>query len=349
MSAFDPSTSGARAAFAFAALACAATALDGCAPRRAVDGFTGFAQGTTYSVQWPRAAGVDEAALEAAVRAELERIDALLSNYRPDSAVERFNAARSTEPFAAPPELVELLEQARAVHDASAGCFDPTVRPLVGLWGFDGDAPHVPAPDALAAARRRVDLAAVERVDAGHLRKRIPDVEVDVSGIAQGYSAGRLARVLEERGLGDYLVEIGGELLARGHRPDGSGWRVAVEAPTPDGTTIARVLTLPAEPTAVATSGSYRHFFTADGRRYSHVLDPRTGAPVDHDLVSVTVLHRDPALADAWSTALLCLGPGAAQEAAARAGVAALLFTAAGESLREWVSPAFAARWPGTP
>ncbi|HEY8521889.1 MAG TPA: FAD:protein FMN transferase [Gammaproteobacteria bacterium] len=331
-----------------AVLVCAA-ALEACAPQPELVGFTGFAQGTTYSVQWRRPAGVDEKALEAAVAAELDRIDALLSNYRPDSAVERINAARTTEPLAAPAELLELLDRAREVHAASAGCFDPTVRPLVALWGFDGDAPRVPAPDALAAARRRVGLGTLERLDDGHLRKRIPDAEIDVSGIAQGYTAGRLARVLEDRGVRDYLVEIGGELLARGRRPDGSGWRVAVEAPAPSGAAIARVLTLPAEPTALATSGSYRHFFTADGRRYSHVLDPRTGAPVDHALVSVTVLHRDPALADAWSTALLCLGPAEARAAATRANVAALLFTAVDESLEEWASPAFTARWPDAP
>jgi thiamine biosynthesis lipoprotein len=311
-------------------------------PRAALRTVAGVAQGTTYSLQW--VGGPTESVIAEAAELELARIDALLSNYRPDSSLERFNALRSTEPIELPAELVALLDIARTVHEASDGCFDPTVRPLVRVWGFDGDTPAVPDADVLARARSAVGFEHVERVDATHVRKGNPTVEIDMASIGQGYTVARLAELLETHGSEAYLAEIGGEIVARGTKPGAVPWRVGIENPAGDAAGPA--LSLPPDRrTAVITSGSYRHFLAADGRRLSHVIDARSGWPVDHSLLAVTVVGPDAPRAAAWATALLCLGPVEASTSADREGVAALLWIAGDGAVTSVATSAFAEEW----
>jgi thiamine biosynthesis lipoprotein len=154
----------------------------------------------------------------------------------------------------------------------------------------------------------------------------VAGLEVDMASIGQGYTAGRLADLLERSGSTAYLAEIGGEVVARGLKPDGSAWRIGIENPV-SGTGTGPALRMPpAARTAVITSGSYRHYFDADGRRFSHIIDPRSGGPVEHLLLSVTVVGEDAATAAAWGTALLCLGPRDAFDTAERENLAALLW-----------------------
>ena len=320
-------------------------ALSSCARPRTLQTITGLAQGTTYTLQWWTEDRVDTRVLAAAVTAELERLDALLSNYRSDSTLERFNAMRSAEPQELPSELVTLFELAADVHRRSDGCFDPSVRPLVRLWGFDGDDPHVPAADEIAATLARVGLDKLEIVDGEHVRKARPDLEIDMASIGQGYTVGRVSEVVERLGLRNYLFEIGGELAGRGTRPDGKSWRVGIENPDKVDAPL-RALSLPADRlTVVLTSGSYRHNFTEHDRVYGHILDPRTGRSVEHDLVSVTVTGAVAARTAAWGTALLCLGPSQAFDTADREQIAAvfILKTPAGFEVRQ--SKAFGAAW----
>jgi thiamine biosynthesis lipoprotein len=283
--------------------------------------------------------------LTESVTRELERLDALLSNYRSDSVIERFNATRSLEPQELPAEFVSLLELAADIHRRSAGCFDPSVRPLVRLWGFDGDEPHVPGDDEIASTLARVGFDKLEIVDQSHVKKARADLEIDMASIGQGYTVGRISAVVEELGLRNYLFEIGGELAGRGTRPGGKSWRVGIENPDKVDAPV-KALSLPADRlTAVITSGSYRHNFTDHDRVYGHILDPRTGRSVEHDLVSVTVTGDVAARTAAWGTALLCLGPAQAFETAEREQVAAvfILRTAAGFEVRQ--SNAFSAAW----
>jgi thiamine biosynthesis lipoprotein len=305
----------------------------------------GLAQGTTYSLQWT--GGGTPAQVDAAAAAELERIDALLSNYRPDSTLERFNSARTTEPIQLPSELVGLFNVAKTVHAASDGCFDPTVRPLVRAWGFDGETPSVPSAAAIEAARTIVGLDKLELIDASHVRKLRPELEVDMASIGQGYTAQRLAQVLELHGSTNYLAEIGGEVVTRGAKPGDTPWRIGIENPTRDANGAAPALAMPAEArTAVITSGSYRHFLEVDGRRFGHIIDPRSGWPVEHSLLSVTVVSSEAATAAAWATALLCLGPASAKAASDRENLAALLWTGDGGGAAALeVSPTFARDW----
>jgi thiamine biosynthesis lipoprotein len=326
-----------------------ALAAAGCTESPEIESVAGVAQGTTYTLQWWSARRVVEQALAAAASAELDRIDGLLSNYRSDSTLERFNAARSVEPQALPPELVTLLRLAFDVHRASDRCFDPTVRPLVRLWGFDGDEPRVPDPAAITAALADVGLDKLEIVDGQTVRKTRPAVEVDMASIGQGYTVGRLAQVVESFGIDSYVVEIGGELLARGRKPGGQPWRIGIENPTAGGG-VAEPLVMPGDrPVAVITSGTYRHYFEDDGRAYGHILDPRTGRPVQHDLVETTVLGPDPARAAAWATALLCLGPEEGARIADREGLAATMAVRSGNSVLRTHSARFAADWTPRP
>lgn len=303
------------------------------------------AQGTTYSIKWWSTASLDATAVEQAVHDELARLDELLSNYRADSIVERFNATRVVDPQELPEELVRLLGVAADVHRQSGGCFDPTVRPLVALWAFDAAAPRVPSDAELAATRISVGFDKLEIHGDTVVRKTVPELELDLSSIGQGYTVARLAAIVERFGIADYLVEIGGEIAVRGARPDGAPWRVGIEEPDADGG-VRSVLRVPAgTATAVVTSGTYRHFFMHEGRRLSHILDPRKGEPVDHDLLSATVVHADATIAAAWATAFVCLGPDAAIAAADAAGIAALLLVGRDHDIEQHTSAAFAARW----
>jgi thiamine biosynthesis lipoprotein len=321
-----------------AAVACTSS------PSTPVRNVTGLAQGTTYSLQWT--GGGDETEIAAAAEQELERLDALLSNYRPDSTLERFNAAATTEPVELPAELVALLRVAKSVHAASDRCFDPTVRPLVRAWGFDGDAPAVPSAASIEAARANVGLDLLELLDATRVRKARPKLEVDMGSIGQGYTAGRLADLIEQHGATAYLAEIGGEVVARGGKPDGQPWRIGIENPV-GGASKGPALRMPlGSRLAVITSGSYRHYLESSGRRFGHIIDPRSGWAVEHDLLSVTVVGPDPAAVAAWGTALLCLGPAAALATAERENVAALLWTIDREgSATLELSRAFASQW----
>lgn len=324
-----------------------ALAAAGCARTPQIESVAGIAQGTTYTLQWWSEQPVDKEALAAAAAAELNRIDELLSNYRPDSALERFNAMRNIEPQVLPAELVALLRLAVEVHLASDRCFDPTVRPLVHLWGFDSEDPRIPDAADVAAALANVGLDKLEILDAQTVRKTLPGVEVDMASIGQGYTVARLAKVLEGLGIDNYLVEIGGELQARGLKPGGEHWRIGIENPTAAGG-VAEPLVVPGDrPVAVITSGTYRHYFEDRGRAYGHILDPRTGRPVEHDLVETTVVGPDPARAAAWATALLCLGPDEGARTADREGLAATLAVRSQDSVIRTHSARFAADWAG--
>ena len=282
--------------------------LAGCS-EQVIQKLEGSAQGTTYHISYWSELPVDGKDIEASIKNELDSIDKMLSNYRPDSVIEAFNSTENTDTQAVGNEIVSLVRIARTVHKASQGCYDLSIKPLFELWGFRGDKLTIPNDQTILKTLTQIGMEKLEVVDDMHLRKKQTDLKVDLSSIAQGYSVESISRVLEQKGIKNYLVEIGGELKTRGHKPDLQAWRIAVERPLPGEQVMQKIITMPKEsPMAVMTSGTYRHYFDAQGQRYSHILDARTGRPVSHDLVSVTVFLEDPVIADAWSTALLCLG-----------------------------------------
>jgi thiamine biosynthesis lipoprotein len=308
-----------------------------CAKPPEIQKISGDAQGTTYHISFWSPQAVDTASIKQLVEAEFSRLDTQLSNYRKDSVIEQLNATVSSEPLALSEEIIGLIEQARVVSVASDGCYDLTIKPLFDLWGFNGDKLTPPDNVALQAALKQVGFTQIKIVDASHIQKLNPQLRIDLSSIAQGYSVSRMVALLEKQGIENYLVEIGGELQTRGKKPDATPWRVALEKPLSSERTMQKVVTINRnEPLAVMTSGTYRHYFDVNGKRYSHILDAKTGSPVDHTTVSVTVLHDNPTQADAWSTALLCLGKTRGIEAANKAGIAALFIEQDGEAFNEF-------------
>ncbi|WP_347988977.1 FAD:protein FMN transferase [Methylomonas sp. AM2-LC] len=269
----------------------------------------GLTQGTTFHITYWSEVPVNTKAIEAEVGKVLEDIDKNLSNYRKDSTIELFNANTSTSPQDVGDEIVTLVRVSQTVSQLSQGCFDLTVKPIFELWGFNTDELKIPAQDVIQKTLDQVGMSKLEVVDDTHLQKKQANVTVDVSAVAQGYSVGKISDVLEQFSVENYMVEIGGELKTHGHKPGGQAWVIAVEKPLPGERSIHKVISMPKDKSmSVMTSGTYRHYFDANGQRYSHILDARTGKPVTHNLVAVTVLHENPTIADAWSTALLCLG-----------------------------------------
>jgi thiamine biosynthesis lipoprotein len=275
--------------------------------------FRGETMGTTYVVKvvassMPRRT---RDSLATAIQSRLERVNALMSTWRPDSELSRFNRHASTEPFRASPETVRVFAAARDVSARSRGAFDVTVRPLVQAWGFGDGArvPGGPSPEELALLRARVGWRGVQvDEDDQRLVKHRPDIECDLSAIAKGFGADSVSDGVASLGFRDHLVEVGGELRARGRREDGAAWTVAIERPD---TSNARAVfeTVPLLEGGMATSGDYRNYYEQDGVRTSHTIDPRDGRPISHALASVTVIDSDAMRADAWATALDVLGP----------------------------------------
>jgi thiamine biosynthesis lipoprotein len=309
--------------------------LAGCS-EPAIQKLEGAAQGTTYHISYWSELPVDNKAIEAGIKNELDSIDKTLSNYRTDSIIETFNNTENTDSRDVGGEIVSLVRIARTVYQASQGCYDLSIKPLFELWGFRGTELTIPSDAALLKTMAQIGMDKLEVVDDTHLRKKQADLKIDLSSIAQGYSVEEISRVLEQKGIRNYLVEIGGELKTRGHKPDSQAWRIAVERPLPGEQVMQKIITMPKEaPTAVMTSGTYRHYYDHRGQRYGHILDARTGRPVAHDLVSVTVIHENPAIADAWSTALLCLGQKDGMKAANAQKIAALFIEQQGKELIE--------------
>lgn len=282
--------------------------LNGCSKKPEITKLSGSAQGTTWHVSYWDNKDFDSEEVQSILDAELLRIDSVLSNYRDDSVISKVNNTHDTLAIKADAELIYLIEEARKVHIASQGCYDLTIKPLFSLWGFTDKSLHIPDPEELSNIMYSVGMEKVQTHEA-FIQKQLGKVNIDVSSIGQGYSVAKLSALLDKKGIENYLVEIGGELQTRGQKPDMQPWRIAIERPLPEATGFQKIITISTlNPTAIMTSGTYRHYYDESGKRYSHILDARTGSPVTHSTVSVTVIHKSPTIADAWSTALLCLG-----------------------------------------
>jgi thiamine biosynthesis lipoprotein len=271
--------------------------------------------GTTYHVTVVSRQGLPEG-LEEAIEGRLDELNRQLSTWIEDSEISRFNrfdAVGAESPVSE--DFIHVMRVARRVHALSRGAWDGTVRPLVGLWGFgpEGPSPSVPSAERLAAALEEVGFDGIEVRESGALVKRRP-VTLDLSSIAKGYGVDAVAGVLRDSGVADFLVEIGGEVLASGVRSDGKAWRVGINRPDPEAGPLEVWKVVPLHDAALATSGDYRSFVLENGRRRSHVLDPRTGQPVSNGVVSVSVLAPTCALADGLATAVMVMGPEAGLE-----------------------------------
>lgn len=304
---------------------------------------TGPTMGTTYAVKlYDASGGVDSTALQSRIDALLERINDQMSTWLPDSELSRFNTSRDTGWFPVSAETAHVVEAAAAVSALSDGAFDVTVGPVVNLWGFgpQREDSGLPSDEEIANAIQRIgfrQLYARDKPPA--LRKRRADLYVDLSAIAKGFAVDELARLLVDRGVRSFLVEIGGELRARGTKPDGASWSVAIEQPLPNASTVQEIVAL--WDSAIATSGDYRNYVERDGKNYSHTIDPRNGRPIAHGLASVSVITPSAMRADALATAIMVMGPEEGYELAVREDLAVQLIIRSGDEFRVLATPQF--------
>ncbi len=288
-----------------------ATFLTGCLFDKEPDvvRLSGETMGTTFNIT---AIGedLDEAALAASVEQALAGVNAKMSNWDPNSEVSTFSASTSTDPVAISDEFALVLAAANDVHEKTGGTFDVTLGPLIELWGFGPRKPEDPVPsDAdIQAALNGVGQARLLTLDAsaGTLAKSDPSVGINLSAIAKGYGIDAVAETLQDAGIEDYLVEIGGDLVTKGQNDQGEAWRIGIEKPEAGSQSVQLIVSL--DDRGMASSGDYKNFFEQDGVRYSHIIDPTTGRPITHRTTSVTVLAENAMIADAWATAMLALG-----------------------------------------
>ena len=272
----------------------------------------GATMGTSYNIKivTPQDLPIDAAALHEEIDTLLVRVNNITSTYIDSSELSQFNQSAAGEWIAVSSDLVHVFQVAMDISAQSDGAFDITVGPLVNLWGFG---PEFRADDDVPSEEeihRRKALVSWQNI---HLRenppalsKKLDGMYCDLSAIAKGWGVDRVGELLKSEGIENYLVEIGGEISALGVNAKGAEWRIGVSSPTKDNQIdkIIRVHNI-----GVATSGDYRNYFEKDGVRYSHTIDPRTGAPIRHGLASVTVIHPLCMMADAYATAIDVLGP----------------------------------------
>jgi thiamine biosynthesis lipoprotein len=275
----------------------------------------------------------------------LADIEAKLSIHRDDSEISRINAQETTDWLPVSGEIAQLVSIAHTVYEHSDGCYDLTVKPLFDLWGFSRHENRIPAQEEIDALLPHVGMPLLEVDAAGlRIRKKDPMLKIDLSSIAQGYSVGVVARRLEALGINNYWVEIGGDMMVKGRKANGQHWRVGIETPKPLTLELQQIVdNREQNGVAVMTDGTRRNSFEENGQTYSHILNPKTGRPVIHDLRSVTVMHDDPTWADAWDTALLCVGQQEAARIADAENLKVLLTYGDGNEPKEHMSKAFVA------
>jgi thiamine biosynthesis lipoprotein len=269
---------------------------------------TGATMGTTWSVVL-KPGDADTRAIKQGLEKHLERINGLMSTYDSSSEISRFNQQSGSEWFPVSEDTVRVIALALEISSLTDGAFDISVGPLVDLWGFGAVQPESlpPAAAQIAAVLAGVGYENLQlRREPPAIRKKIPQLRIDLAAIAKGYAVDVLAHYLDQQQIEHYLVEIGGELKMKGVRSDGTAWRVAIEKPLDNRREVATVF--PLTDIALASSGNYRNYYEKNGQRFVHTIDPASGKPIQHKLASATVLDPVAARADALATALMVMG-----------------------------------------
>lgn len=315
--------------------------LAACKGRDSVLELVGQTMGTTYSVKAvDHANAVSPDAFKAAVDSALAVANASLSNWDAGSDVSRLNAAGAA-PMAVSQPLYDVARAAEDVRLASAGAFDVTIAPLIKAWGFGagGTPGATPSDEAIEAAMAKTGQGGALTFGAGTLQKAHHDSQFHLPGIGKGHGVDLVAEAIRALGIEDFMVEIGGDLYAQGRNPDGLPWQIGVETPNPADSRLQQIVALKGH--GMATSGDYRNYFEAGGQRYSHIIDPATGAPVTHATASATVITDNAMMADAWSTAMLVLGHENGMALAVENDLAVLFIERGDEGFAAHATPAF--------
>ncbi len=301
----------------------------------------GLTMGTSYSVKW--VSKDDETqAIQRGVQKVLADINSSMSTYIDSSELSRLNQSESLDWEPVSSSLFDVLRLSTHLSEKTEGAFDVTVGPLVNLWGFGPEGRVINAPDQsrIAAEKQRIGYTHISlNPIQQQVRKAIPDLYIDLSAVAKGYAVDMVASHLESKGIHRYLVEIGGELRAKGLKPAGKHWRIAIESPQSDTRAVQRIINV--KDISIATSGDYRNYFEEEGVRFSHTIDPLTGKPITHKLASVTVLASTCAEADALATAFMVMGVDRAHQYALQNGINAFFIRKTDTGFEEVYTPGF--------
>nr|WP_241761343.1 FAD:protein FMN transferase [Candidatus Photodesmus katoptron] len=269
---------------------------------------TGLTMGTIYNIKYLEIKGIPTSEkLSLEINTILEKVNNQMSTYRQDSELTQFNQYQGTAPFPVSHEITIVVKEAIRLSNLTLGALDITVGPLVNLWGFgpENRLKKVPTDIELAKYKKNIGIHNLSVTDST-LRKKIPNLYIDLSTIAKGWAVDLLANYMQSVGIENYIVEVGGEMHLKGVNQQGQPWRIAIEKPIPDQRIIQTII----EPgnTAVSTSGDYRNYFKHNGVYYSHIINPETGQPIENNIASVTVFDKSSMTADGLSTALMVLG-----------------------------------------
>lgn len=320
--------------------------LSGCSfsAKPEVQAIYGYAMGTSYSIKV--VSSLNEArTLQLGVEGVLSDIDARMSTYLPTSDISKFGAVAPGESLKVSPKTAQVMQKALAVASRTGGAFDPTIEPLVDLWGFGPTARNseIPSAEAIKGGLALIGWSEVSvNIEQNTLSKSAPR-QLDLSAIAKGYAVDSVADYIESKGFDNYLVEVGGEMRFSGQKPENEAWSIAIEKPVVDERSPFRIVKV--SDGAMATSGDYRNYFEMDGKRFSHTIDPKTGYPVEHNLASVTVVMDSCMEADAYATAFNVLGVDNALTLAESLNVAVFLIYREENELKTAQTAAFTERF----
>ncbi len=295
---------------------------------------TGFIFGTVYNITYQSSHN-----LQKEIEAELKDVDASLSPFNKQSIITQVN---NNQPAKLNDKFTEVFNLAEKISHETNGAFDITVAPLVNEWGFGFKKGVEPTRHVIDSLRAIVGYQKV-RLEGGKVIKDDPRIMLDCSGIAKGYGSDCVARLLRKKGVENFMVEIGGEVVTSGINQDRVPWRIGVTKPVDNPTQQSQELqtVLNVTDKAMATSGNYRNFYYKGGRKYAHTIDPKTGYPVQHNILSATVLADDCATADAYATSFMVLGMDGARQILAKHPdmMAYLIYADAKGHNKVWCSP----------
>ncbi len=319
-------------------------AVGGCGFKKEVE-ISGRTMGTTYHIKVVTGFLSRLAGLEEIIERTLKEVNQSMSVHIPGSEISRFNAIRSVDqPFEVSEGFWYVMKVSEQIYHRTGGAWDGTLFPLIRLWKFNKGVQEyrVPASEEIASLLPEVGFRHIRLQDSRVLFKQIVPLSLDLSSIAKGYGVDRVADQLRREGFQDFLVEIGGEVYAAGRKKDGQHWRVGINVPQINAPLDAVYRTVELENQALATSGNYRNFFEVDGKRYSHVFDPRTGYPVSNNVVSVSIVADTCTLADGLATGVMVMGSEKGLELIRQwDGVEGFIVTQSAGSLTDYPSKGF--------
>jgi thiamine biosynthesis lipoprotein len=308
--------------------------------------FNGQAIHTLYSVKITGPLPENPQALQQEIRAVLDQVDNEISTFKTDSILSQFNRYQGTDPRPISRGMAEIIATALRIGHDSDGAIDITAGPLVNLWGFGPDKSKrgtIPDQQQIDLARQKVGLQHLKLISDNQgdwLQKDLPDVYVDLSALGEGYAAQLLSRLLDSKGMTDYLVSVGNAVFARGVNAQGVPWRIAIRQPD-DATFAIQQDAVKLQGYDISTSGSYLNYFEKAGKRYSHIIDTKTGRPIEHKLASATVIAPTPLEANGWDISLMVLGPEKAIATAQKYGLAVYLISKTDTGYSTYMSPQF--------